>query len=169
MAKGPDTPGRLKDLIEGLRRGKGRIPDSNDGADAADESAEENEVDAESETTKTDIGHDADAELQDLEKQLKDLRLERKKAHLRQQIEQEKESLRTLQASAMSSGMNSLKTVPTTSSVQPLVNTGEPISSSDNSKVQKLLEILSFIWPEPVEQFQTINLGGEIEFRIGRK
>ena len=169
MATGPETPGRLKDLIEGLRRGKGRRPDLDEAANAADESAEENDVDVQTESPNSDGAHEADEELQDLEKQLKDLRLERKKAHLRQQIEQEKDSLRTLQASAMNSGMLSLKTGPTMVPSQVSPNTGEPISSVDTSKEQKVLQILSFIWPEPVEQFQTFTLGGDVEFRIGKK
>ena len=55
MTTGDDTPGKLKYLIEVLRRGKGRRPDLDDGANAADESAEENDVDVQPDCPKSDV------------------------------------------------------------------------------------------------------------------
>ncbi|VDI12338.1 Hypothetical predicted protein [Mytilus galloprovincialis] len=49
------------------------------------------------------------------------------------------------------------------------METSEPINFSQPNKEQSALQILSFIWPEPVEQFQTFTLGGEVEFRVGKK
>lgn len=165
MAEGHDAE-KLRDIIESLRCGKQKKLDSNESDDDFQESFEE--LDQENGGTanpKLDTAHvNSEMEISELEKQLKELQVESKKAHLRQQIEKEKESLRTIHRSAL--------TLPEglqPSSLQQPSATGEPINFSQPNKEQSALQILSFIWPEPVEQFQTFTLGGEVEFRVGKK
>ncbi|VDI16285.1 Hypothetical predicted protein [Mytilus galloprovincialis] len=157
---------KLRDIIESLRCGKHKILDSNESDDDFQESFEE--LDQENGGTanpKLDTAHvNSEMEISELEKQLKEVQVESKKAHLRQQIEKEKESLRTIQMSAL--------TLPEglqPSSLQQLSATGEPKNFSQPNKEQSALQILSSIWPEPVEQFQTFILGGEVEFCVGKK
>ena len=54
---------------------------------------------------------------------------------------------------------------------QTLKTAGEPMNAfqTQSNTDLKALQILSFIWPEPVEQFQTFTLGGDVEFRVGKK
>ncbi|CAG2233179.1 unnamed protein product [Mytilus edulis] len=165
MAEGHDAE-KLRDIIESLRGGKQKKLDSNESDDDFQESFEE--LDQENGGTanpKLDTAHvNSEMETSELEKQLKELQVESKKAHLRQQIAKEKESLRTIHRSAL--------TLPEglqPSSLQQHSATGEPINFSQPNKEQSALQILSFIWPEPVEQFQTFTLGGEVEFRVAAR
>ncbi|VDI13265.1 Hypothetical predicted protein [Mytilus galloprovincialis] len=165
MAEGHDAE-KLRDIIESLRGGKQKKLDSKESDDDFQESFEE--LDQENGGTANpnlDTAHiNSEMETSELEKQLKELQVESKKAHLRQQNEKEKESLRTIHRSAL--------TLPEglqPSSLQQTSATGEPINFSQPNKEQSALQILSFIWPEPVEQFQTFTLGGEVEFRVGKK
>ncbi|CAC5415877.1 unnamed protein product [Mytilus coruscus] len=36
-------------------------------------------------------------------------------------------------------------------------------------KSGKALQIVNFLWPEPIPQYQTITLVGDMEFRVGKK
>ncbi|VDI19838.1 Hypothetical predicted protein [Mytilus galloprovincialis] len=94
---------KLRDIIESLRCGKQKKLDSNESDDDFQESFEE--LDQENGGTanpKLDTAHvNSEMEISELEKQLKELQVESKKAHLRQQIEKEKESLRTIHRSAL--------------------------------------------------------------------
>ncbi|VDI33345.1 Hypothetical predicted protein [Mytilus galloprovincialis] len=93
MAEGHDAE-KLRDIIESLRAGKQKQMDSNESDDDFQESFEElDQEDGGTANPKLDTAHDnSEMETSELEKQLKELQIESKKAHLRQQIEKEKES-----------------------------------------------------------------------------
>jgi hypothetical protein len=38
-----------------------------------------------------------------------------------------------------------------------------------SEKSGKSLQIVNYVWPEPIPQYQTISLAGDIEFRVGKK
>jgi hypothetical protein len=80
---------------------------------------------------------------------------------LRRKIEEEKEDLKKLQHPPKA---NSLATEGT--------NKGEKINdiiACSSEKSGKSLQIVNYVWPEPIPQYQTISLAGDIEFRVGKK
>ena len=165
MAERHDTTvaDKLKDIIEDLRRGKGKKSDVNEYEDEFQDSFEQLSEKGEDEnpTSETATAHnDSETNISELEKQLKELQMERKKAYLRQEIEKKKrESLRTLHKLASKTPVGQ----------QRSIFTGEPIHTFQSNTDEKALQILSFIWPEPVEQFQSFTIGGEVEFRVGKQ
>ena len=51
-------------------------------------------------------------------------------------------------------------------------NKGEKINdiiACSSEKSGKSLQIVNYVWPEPIPQYQTISLAGDIEFRVGKK
>jgi hypothetical protein len=51
-------------------------------------------------------------------------------------------------------------------------NKGEKINviiACSSEKSGKSLQIVNYLWPEPILQYQTISLAGDIEFRVGKK
>ena len=78
---------------------------------------------------------------------------------LRRKIEEEKEDLKKLQHPPKA---NSLATEGT--------NKGEKINDiivCSSEKSGKSLQIVNYVWPEPIPQYQTITLAGDMEFRVG--
>jgi hypothetical protein len=97
-------------------------------------------------------------EIQDLERELQRLKTERRKVEIRGKIE---EDLKKLQHPPKA---NSLATEGT--------NKGEKINdiiACSSEKSGKSLQIVNYVWPEPIPQYQTISLAGNIEFRVGKK
>jgi len=98
MAERHDTTvaDKLKDIIEDLRRGKGKKSDVNEYEDEFQDSFEQLSEKGEDEnpTSETATAHnDSETNISELEKQLKELQMERKKAYLRQEIEKKKEKV----------------------------------------------------------------------------
>jgi hypothetical protein len=113
-----------------------------------------------SEDTINDIPDDSD-EIQDLERELQHLKTERRKVELRRKIEEEKEDLKKLQHPPKA---NSLATEGT--------NKGDKINdiiACSSEKSGKCLQIVNYVWPEPIPQYQTITLAEDMEFRVGKK
>lgn len=79
--------------------------------------------------------NDSDTNISELEKQLKELQTERKKAYLRQEIEKEKASLRTLHKLASKTRVGQ----------QRPIFTSEPVHTFQSNKDHKALHTLSFI------------------------
>jgi hypothetical protein len=51
-------------------------------------------------------------------------------------------------------------------------NKGEKINdiiACSSEKSGKSLQIVNYVWPEPIPQYQTISLARDIEFRVGKK
>jgi hypothetical protein len=51
-------------------------------------------------------------------------------------------------------------------------NKGEKINdiiACSSEKSGKSLQIVNYVWPEPIPQYQTITLAGDMEFRVGKK
>ena len=85
--------------------------------------------------------------------------MEKKKAYLRQEIEKERESVRTLHKLASKTSVGQ----------QRSIFTGAPVHTFQSNTDHKALQILSFIWPETIEQFPSFTIGGEVEFRVGKQ
>jgi hypothetical protein len=49
---------------------------------------------------------------------------------------------------------------------QRSIFTGAPVHTFQSNTDHKALQILSFMWPETIEQFQSFTIGGEVEFRF---
>jgi hypothetical protein len=44
------------------------------------------------------------------------------------------------------------------------------MASSDTCcSIGKSLQIVNYVWPEPIPQYKKISLAGDIEFRVGKK
>jgi hypothetical protein len=52
---------------------------------------------------------------------------------------------------------------------QRSIFTGEPVHTFQSNTDYKALQMLFFIWPESVEQFQSVTIGGQVEFRVGKQ
>lgn len=157
MAEGGDPAEKLRDVIEGLRSGKVKKTDLDDSDDEFHESFEQvGDINA-----KSSENLDTDKDISDLEKELKELKLERKKIQLRKEIEKERESLKNLQVFSHNPQIPAVTT--------HAVVSGEQNNCIQHNMDQKALQILSFIWPEPIEQYQTFTLSGDVEFRVGKK
>jgi hypothetical protein len=52
---------------------------------------------------------------------------------------------------------------------QRSIFTGEPVHTFQSNTDYKALQMLFFIWPELVEQFQSVTIGGQVEFRVGKQ
>ena len=78
MVEGPDTTAadKLKDIIEDLRRGKRKKSDVNEYEDEFQDSFEQLSEKGEDENP-TSEAHDSDTNISELEKQLKELQMER--------------------------------------------------------------------------------------------
>lgn len=154
---------KLKDIIESLKGPKATKTDietSNDSATASGESDGEFQDSIEqqvSEDAINDIPDNSD-EIQDLERELQRLKTERRKVELRRKIEEEKEDLKKLQhpPKANSEGTNKGEKI-------------NDIIACSSEKSGKSLQIVNYVWPEPIPQYQTISLAGDIEFRVGKK
>ena len=155
---------KLKDIIESLRAPKAAKNDieiendsESDGEfhDSFDQAASDNVANnTDQETIKM------PDEIQELERELMCLQMERKKVELRRQIETEKDTLQKLQLP------------PKLTSAPEKTNKGEKISditACSTEKTTKALQIVDFVWPEPIPQYQTITLSGDMEFRVGKK
>ena len=144
------------------RRGKGKKSEVNEYEDECQNSFEQLSEKGEDKnpTSEAAAAHnDSETDISELEKQLKELQTERKKAYLRQNIEKERKSLRTLHKLGSKTPVGQ----------QRSIFTGEPVHTFQSNTDHKSLQILSFIWPEPVEQFQSFTIGGEVEFRVGKQ
>ena len=77
---------------------------------------------------------------------------------LRRKIEEEKEDLKKLQhpPKANSEGTNKGEKI-------------NDIIACSSEKSGKSLQIVNYVWPEPIPQYQTISLAGDIGFRVGKK
>ena len=164
MAEGHDTTAadKLKDIIEDLRRSKGKKSDVNEYEDEFQDSFEQLSEKGEDEnhtSEATEAHNDSETNIRELEKQLKELQMERKKAYLRQEIEKERESVRTLHKLASKTSVGQ----------QRSIFTDAPVHTFQSNTDHKALQILSFIWPETIEQFQSFTIGGEVEFRVGKQ
>ena len=148
------------DIIESLKGPKATKTDIeiNDSATASGESDGEFEDSIEqqvSEDTINDIPDDSD-EIQDLERELQHLKTEHRKVELRRKIEEEKEDLKKLQHPPKA---NSLATEGTYK--------GEKINdiiACSLEKSGKCLQIVNYVWPEPIPQYQMITLAEDMEF-----
>ena len=77
---------------------------------------------------------------------------------LRRKIEEEKKDLKKLQHSPKANPEGT--------------NKGEKINdiiACNSEKSGKSLQIVNYVWPEPIPQYKTISLAGDIEFRFGKK
>ena len=52
---------------------------------------------------------------------------------------------------------------------QRSIFTGETVHTFQSNTDHKALHILSFIWPQTIEQFQSFTIGGEVKFRVGKQ
>lgn len=100
-------------------------------------------------------------EIQALEKELERLKTERKKADLKRKIEEEKDHLKKLQLPP--------KVMEVCSSKGDTINDISEIIACSNESSGKALQIVNFLWPEPIPQYQTITFAGDMEFRVGKK
>jgi hypothetical protein len=139
---------KLKDIIESLNGPKATKTDietSNDSASGESDGEFQDSIEQQvSEDAINGIPDDSD-EIQDLERELQRLKTERRKVELRRKIEEEKEDLKKLQHPPKA---NSLATEGT--------NKGEKINdiiACSSEKSGKSLQIVKYVWPEPIPQY----------------
>lgn len=154
----------LHDIIEGLRSGK----KAKQTLEAATDDSEDEFHDSFQRLDTPPEGNvsnqaNNDSEINELQAELQKIKLEKQKAQLRQQIEKEKQDLRSLHTTVVQSSGE-----PTSHSTAKTISSGEQDYNYSRQE-HKALDILSYIWTEPIEQYQAFSLGGDIEFRVGKK
>ncbi|VDI43604.1 Hypothetical predicted protein [Mytilus galloprovincialis] len=153
---------KLKDIIDSLKPKATKQKETHDNNEDSD-----SESDGEFAESFEKLTEDNDnEEINALENELKRLKTEKRKVELKRKIEEEKDNLKNLQL------------LPT---VQPSVaalvqnSKGEQnhefsdIIACSTEKSGKAMQIVDFLWPEPIPQYQTITLAGDMEVRVGKK
>ncbi|CAC5381099.1 unnamed protein product [Mytilus coruscus] len=158
---------KLKDIIDGLKpkatKHKETESETHDNKEDSDSESDGEFADSFEKLTEDNDNEEINA----LENELKRLKTEKRKVELKRKIEEEKDNLKnlqllpTVQPSAAALVQNSTK--------GEQIHKISDIIACSTEKSGKAMQIVDFLWPEPIPQYQTITLAGDMEFRVGKK
>ncbi|CAC5414514.1 unnamed protein product [Mytilus coruscus] len=106
-------------------------------------------------------------EINALENELKRLKTEKRKVELKRKIEEEKDNHKNLQL--LPTVQPSAAALVQNSTEGEQIHEISDIIACSTEKSGNAMQIVDFLWPEPIPQYQTITLAGDMEFRVGKK